>query len=285
MTYGLYLGCIAPMRYPGIERTTRAVMDILGMDYVDMEGECCCPAPGVTRSFDQHTWLALAARNLSIAEQKGAELLTICNGCFGSLFEAAEMLEEDPKLKKEINDILASADRHYDGPVKVRHIVEVLYRDIGLDAVSKKVTEKLNIKVAVHYGCHFLKPSKHRKIDDPERPTILDELVEVTGAKSVPYADKQACCGAGGGVRSGSPEVALKMTDAKLHEVEQAHVDCIVTPCPFCHLQFDRGQKELGYKYKIPVLHISQLLAVAFGVEKDQLGFDEHAVPVEIKWA
>ncbi|HIH97454.1 MAG TPA: CoB--CoM heterodisulfide reductase subunit B [Thermoplasmata archaeon] len=280
--YGLYLGCIAPLRYPGIESSTREVLKKLGIDFIDLEGVSCCPAPGVVRSFDIETWLALGARNLSIAEEKRVEMLTICNGCFDSLYESACSLD-DEKTRKRVNDILVSAGvREYQGTTKVRHEVEVLYNEVGLEKIRSLVVNKLDLKVAVHYGCHFLSPSKYKKIDDPERPTILDDLVEATNAKSVSYRDKQACCGAGGGVRARLPQVALAMTEEKLKNITEAKADCIVTPCPFCHLQFDRGQKEMNYKYTIPVLHISQLLGLAFGINKEKLGFESHYVPVKL---
>lgn len=274
--YGLYLGCIAPLRYPGIESATREILNELDVEYTDLEGASCCPAPGVTKSFDRKTWLALAGLNLVIAEKKDADLLTICNGCYGSLNEAAYILNEDENMREEVNDLM---DEEYNGTTKVRHLAEVLYREIGLDEIRSKTVNGQKLNIAVHYGCHFLKPSDIHHIDDPERPKMLDELVEMTGATSVNYKDKQMCCGAGGGVRSGVPDVGLKITKAKVENIMDSNAQCIVTPCPFCHLQFDMGQKELGYE--IPVLHISQLLGLAFGVERRKLGFEAHAVPVD----
>ena len=277
--YTLFLGCIAPLRYPGIESATREVLKVLDIAYEELEGASCCPAPGVLRSFDIPTWLSVAARNLLISEKKGAELLTICNGCYGSLFEAAHILETDEGARSKVNEIID--DGGYNGTTKVRHIAEVLYKELGTDEIKSKVKDELKLNVAVHYGCHFLKPSKIKKLDDPERPTMLDELVEVTGAVSTPYMDKQMCCGAGGGVRAGSPDVALQMTKVKIDNMKAAGAQCIVTPCPFCHLQFDRGQMELGEGYDLPVLHLSQILGMAIGIDKSKLGFESHVIPVD----
>ncbi len=282
MTVGLFLGCIAPFRYPGIESATRQILDVLGVDYKDLEKASCCPAPGVMRSFDQKTWLALAARNLVQAQEQGLDPLTICNGCYGSLFEAAHEMDHDEEKRAEINEILKDAGGEYKGESNVRHIAEYLFRDVGVDKIAEAVKNKLDLKVAVHYGCHFLKPSKFKNIDDPERPTILDEIVEATGATSVDYADKQACCGAGGGVRAGSGSVALEMTRLKVDNAKAAGAQCIVSPCPFCHLQFDRGQKDLGEGYDMPVIHLSQLLAIALGIDNEKLGFEAHDIPVNL---
>ena len=282
MAYGFFLGCIAPNRYPGIEASTREVMKQLGMETTELKGASCCPAPGVTKSFDRDAWKAIGARNLAIAEKEGTELFTICNGCYASLFEVAYDINNDEGELKKVNDVLKSGGVSYNGGTKVRHFVEVLSRDIGLDAIRAKANGGLNgLPVAVHYGCHLLKPSRIKALDVAERPTIMDDIVEAAGARSVPYSEKNACCGAGGGVRARVPELSTQMTEMKLKSVKESGAKAIVTPCPFCHLQFDRTQKELG-GYDIPVLHISQLLAMAFGVKDETLGLDMNDTKVDV---
>jgi heterodisulfide reductase subunit B len=282
MGYSLFLGCVAPNRYPGVESATREILKELDVEFAELEGASCCPAPGVTRSFDQNTWLTIAARNLAIAEGQGNDILVICNGCYGSLFEAAHMLH-DEKKREEINKNLAEIGMKYDGKTKVRHFVDVLMNEVGVEKISSKVKIKQDkLKVAVHYGCHFLKPHKLKGIEDPERPTILDKLVEAVGAESVDYMDKNLCCGAGGGVRARVPDLALNMTKQKLENIQAAGANTIVNPCPFCHLQYDRGQKDLEWENKFPVLHLSQLYGLAFGVDESKLGFDMHATPVTL---
>ncbi|HTY46974.1 MAG TPA: CoB--CoM heterodisulfide reductase subunit B [Methanomassiliicoccales archaeon] len=275
--YALFLGCVAPYRYPGIEKSTREVFKHLGVELVELEGAGCCPAPGVIRSFDQTTWLALGARNLALAEKKGVDLMTICNGCFGSLFEANHVLQHHPEKLKEVNEVLAKVGMKYNGTVKVRHFAEVLYKDIGMEKIKAQVKNPLSYNVAVHYGCHFIKPSRVKHLDDPERPRILDELVEATGAKSINYKDKIMCCGAGGGVRSRNSSTALKMTEEKLKNIKKVNGQLILDVCPFCHLQYDRSQKDLP-GYNIPVVHLSQLYGMAFGLPRNELGLEAHEV-------
>jgi heterodisulfide reductase subunit B len=279
--YGFFLGCIAPLRYPGIEKATREVCAALDIELVDLDGAGCCPAPGVIKSFDKATWMAAAARNLAIAEKLGVDIITICNGCFGSLFDANHELKEDPELLKKVNEILAEIGMEYNGGVNVRHFAELFYYDIGLDKIKEKITNPLDYNIAVHYGCHYAKPSDIKQLDDPERPHTLDDLVEITGSKSINYRDKQMCCGAGGGVRSGSANVAMKMTEEKLKNIKAVNADFILDVCPFCHLQFDRGQKDLS-GYDIPVIHLAQLYGIAFGLPKENLGPEAHVVPVNL---
>jgi heterodisulfide reductase subunit B len=276
--YAFFLGCIAPLRYPGIEKSTRKVAEALGIELVDLADASCCPAPGVIRSFDKKTWLAAAARNLALAEKEGLEIVTICNGCYGSLFDAAYELAEDAELLKSVNEILAEIGMEYKGTTKVRHFAEVLYNDVGVDAIKEKITKPLDYQVAAFYGCHFLKPSKIKNIDDPENPHILDDLIEATGAKSMPRKKKVLCCGSGGGVKAGFPNVAKAFTQTNLENMKESGAQFIVDVCPFCHLQFDLSQAELGFN--IPVLHLSQLYGIAMGMSADELGLAAHKVPV-----
>ncbi|MDR1820411.1 MAG: CoB--CoM heterodisulfide reductase subunit B [Methanobrevibacter sp.] len=282
MEIAYFLGCIMNNRYPGIEKATRILFEKLSIPLKDMEGASCCPAPGVFGSFDKKTWLSIAARNLAIAEEMDSDLMTECNGCFGSLFEANKELQHDSVLKDEINEVLSEVSKEYKGSINVRHFAEVLYNSVGLDKLGELVEKPLNLEVAVHYGCHFLKPSDEIGIDNPERPQILDELVEVTGARSVPYKDKMLCCGAGGGLRARDKDVTLSITKEKLDNMMDANVDAIVEICPFCHMQFDVGQIEVNQKYgtnyQIPVFHLAQLYGLAMGLNKEDLTLDAHEI-------
>ena len=285
MGFAYFLGCIMNNRYPGIEKATRIMFEKLGIELKDMEGASCCPAPGVFGSFDLTTQQSIAARNITIAEDMGMDVLTECNGCFGSLYETNHLLHEDEEQKEKINKVLAEVGREYKGDVNVRHFAEIIYNDVGLDNLQEAITTPLNLDVAVHYGCHFLKPSAAIDIDNPMKPTILDELVEVTGAKSIDYKDKMMCCGAGGGLRSRDIDVTLDYTKEKLDNMIEAGVDIIVNVCPFCHLQFDVGQTEVnkkyGTNYDIPVFHLAQLYGLAMGLSREDITIDAQQIDAE----
>jgi len=278
----LFLGCIVPNRYPGIENATKLCLQKLGVDACDLPGASCCPAPGVFKSFDKATWLALASRNIVISERMGRDILTVCNGCYGSLADANMELKKDPELRASTNSYLKEIGMEFKGTIEVRHIIEFLYREFGPEKLKDYITRPLDLKAALHYGCHLIKPSKDRNLGETESPVFFDELVEATGAKSVDYTDKMMCCGAGGGVRSGHVALSLEMLEHKLACIRQAGVDCIVNACPFCHLQFDRGQlavnEKFGTDYSIPVLHYSQLLGLALGFSPGELGIEQNAV-------
>jgi len=280
--YGMFLGCVAPNRYPMIEASIRAVFEHLGAELLELEGASCCPAPGVFRAFHIPSWLVIAARNITIAEQIGVSPLTGCNGCYGTLRDAWVEMEHEPSLKKMVNEHLAKVGRVYKGNREPKHIVQALYLDMGMDYLRDhiKYTFK-DLKVAVHYGCHIIKPSDKRPWGGQyECPTFLDEMVELTGAKSLDYKDKFLCCGAGGAVRTAVKEISADFSREKLENIRNAGADIIIDVCPFCHLQLDLGQLEangiykdiIGEPYKIPVIYLTQLLGLAFGIDPNQLG-------------
>ncbi|MEJ2279963.1 MAG: heterodisulfide reductase-related iron-sulfur binding cluster, partial [Candidatus Lokiarchaeota archaeon] len=183
---------------------------------------------------------------------------------------------------KEINKHLAKIGRTYKGNLEPKHVVQALYLDMGLDYLRDFIKYQFNdIKVAVHYGCHIVKPSDKRPWSgEYENPTFLDEIVELTGAKSVNYRDKFMCCGAGGALRTAVKEVAADFTREKLTNIRDAGVDVIIDCCPFCHLQLDLGQIEvnnlygdiIGEPFNIPVIYITQLLGLAMGMDPNRLG-------------
>src|SRR5659263_162443 len=162
--FSLYLGCLIPNRYPGIEKATKLVLDRLGIKWSELKGASCCPAPGVFRSFDQTTWLTLASRNIVLGEEKNTDLLTICNGCFSSLMDANNILKNDSAIRTQVNDHLKKIGKMYQGTIEVRHIIEFLDKEIGKEKIDQMIERPLELRVAVHYGCHLLKPTKERKL-------------------------------------------------------------------------------------------------------------------------
>jgi heterodisulfide reductase subunit B len=281
--YSFFLGCVMPNRFPNVEASIRTVLPLLGIQLEDMEGASCCPAPGVIRSFDEPTWLALASRNLAIAEKAGHDIITGCNGCYATFKEALLELREHPEKFAEVKKAFNGMGIKFEGKAVAKHLIEVIL-EIGPDVIKEKVTRPIDeINVAVHYGCHLLRPSANRPWKKTQRHTFLDELVEATGATSIRYKDKDMCCGAGGGVRSGQVAVSVDIAKEKLDNMIAVGADCLVNVCSFCHLQFELSQaqlnKELGeQKYKLPVIYYTQLLGLAMGLDPVQLGLHKHVI-------
>ncbi|MFX1392427.1 MAG: CoB--CoM heterodisulfide reductase subunit B [Promethearchaeota archaeon] len=275
-TFAFFLGCLMPNRYPQLEKSTKFVMEKLGYTILDMERASCCPAPGVFRSFNKTDWMVAAARNLCIAEKMHADILTVCNGCFGTLQEVNKRLKEDENLRLNINDKLKLlGDYEYKGTITVRHIAEVLGYEVGYD-IEDYIVRKVKAKAAIHYGCHFLKPTKVREIESSEAPTIIEEFVELLGVESVKFKEQLTCCGAGGGVKAYDGETSMTIFAEKMKNISEVDPDFILDICPFCHLQFETGQDYLNNNcetnYDYPVIHISQLTAYCMGMDQKFIG-------------
>ena len=291
--YAFYLGCIAPNRYPGSEAASIKAMKKLGVELVPLKGASCCPAPGAFGSIDLNVFYAMAARNLVLAEEMKMDIALLCNGCYKSIWEVNHKLKHNQDLKDGVNEVLKEIDMEYKGTINVYHTAELLYNDkiIGVDKVRDSVTNPLTgARIAVHYGCHLIKPRKDREFPDEEmmsteRPTWMEELVAALGATPVEYRNKMQCCGAGGGVRGYDIVHALDIANEKLINLKEAKVDCLTDICPFCQLQFDRGQIEIkekfGVSYDLPVLHFAELLGLAQGMSPQDLALDLHAISCE----
>ena len=281
--YALFLGCTIPARQPNYELSVRKALAKLGIELADLANMTCC-APAPVQSIDLETSLAVAAYNVCLAEEADLDLVALCSGCFESLAVANAMLKADEQLKAKINRILSQAGKEFLGKKEVKHFLQVLMDDVGLERLKQSVSRPLsNLKIAAYYGCHALRPSELVKLDDPERPRILESLIEALGAKNVEYRRKLKCCG--GLLRGYSDDIALALAREKLANTKRAGADCIATLCPFCFIALDIGQIQVRSKfnetYDMPVLHYSELLALALGIDPKELALRTHKVKTD----
>jgi len=197
---------------------------------------------------------------------------------------ANAMLKENERLRAKVNKILSNAGKEFKGSIEVRHYLQVLMKDVGLERLRKSVTRNLNnLKVASFSGCHLLRPSKLLRFDDPERPRIFDSLIEALGAKSIWYKNKLKCCG--GLLRGYADDVALAIAREKIVNTTKAGADCIVTLCPFCFLTLDLGQMLIKStyqeEYNMPIIHYAELLGLSLGLDPKELALEFHKIRVD----
>jgi len=275
-------GCLIPTRYPAMEFAIRSTLPPLGVELVDLEGASCCPDPVYFKSKDKLSWMTVAARNLALAEEQGLDVVTTCSGCTATLSEASQLLE-DAALRSQVNGRLARIGRQYAGTSRVRHVVTVLRDVAGHEAIRKSVVRPLEgLKVAIHYGCHLLKPSRRMQVDDPNDPHVLEELVMALGATPIRHRNWSLCCGKA----CQSDDLPARMMRDLLTTVSHEEADLLCLVCPTCFGQFDYGQlkvaKQFNEDFRTPPIYYLQLLAFAQGLPYDRLGFDRQRLKPEV---
>jgi heterodisulfide reductase subunit B len=279
--YLMFLGCAIPYRVSAYEISARKVLQKLGVELVEMPEFNCCGLPLDPVSHEM--MVMLAARNLALAEQKGLNIITLCPGCAGTLKKVNKMLKEDKALREEINEHLKEDGLEFKGTIDVKHLMQVLIEDVGLEKVKNTVVKPLTmLKVAEHNGCHILRPKEFIGFDDPEDPKTLKTLIEATGATCLDYMDETECCGAPSvGVND---KIALQLARDKLNHIKMVDAQAMITICPFCHIMYDtnelRIEKMFNETYGIPVLHYPQLLGLAMGIPPEELAFNDLRVDV-----
>lgn len=282
MELALYLGCTIPLKMPHLEKAFRDVASILDLRLKEMVGVSCCPEPVSLQSLNIDTWVTLGARNLAIAERMGLDILTICSGCYETLKTVSVLLEEDEKYLEKIEGILKKINYKYSGKTKVYSFVELFSQQEWLDKIKNLIIKPLdNLTLAVHYGCHLIRPSKIMQFDHPEKPEKIDIILEALGAKTIDFASKLECCGFCARLQEeiGENLVEDKMTE--LCELEE-EVDALITVCPACTTQYDRKEKIIsrrtGKELDIPVLYLTEAMAIALGVDLQDLSLKNRSV-------
>lgn len=294
--YTMFLGCNIPARVSQYADAAMAVLRKLGVepvnirsfyfpmiapyysqhvsaDNLDTGDFNCCGYP--MRNTDELAFLVSATKNLAVAERAGTDILVLCKCCYGSLKKAEYMLQEDNALKKDINGRLKGAGLKYEGNVQIRHLLSVLYHEIGVSALKKKVSSKFKkLNIATHYGCHALRPSNITQFDNPVAPTLFDELVTVTGASSVDWNTRLECCGA---PQMGiNDKLSMDLTRKKLADAAQSGADYLCTACPYCHIQFDTVQQQMAASdpdmQPVASILYPQLLGLCLGISEKALG-------------
>jgi len=272
--YAFFPGCLIPARHPAMEFTIRHTLPRLGIEIVDLEGASCCPDPIYFKSKDKLDWLSVAARNLCLAEDLGLDIFTNCSGCTATLSETYHLLRENEELKEKVNERLKRIGRTYRGTSRIRHIATLVRDEVGYDTVRESVVRPLTgLKVAIHYGCHLLKPSRIMQVDDPDNPQVMERLVEALGATPVRHRNWYLCCGKA----CQTDDIPNAMMHDLLSTVNEEKADILGMICPTCFGQFDHGQMKVSKlfdeDFHTPPIYYFQLLAFAQGVPYDELGF------------
>jgi heterodisulfide reductase subunit B len=256
-----------------MHESAAAVARVLGIDLVELKGWSCC---GATSAHQTGRILsdALPAANLLLAKEMGLDTVVTCAACYSRMKTANHEVSSFPDVRSQVAEAVG---KEYDGSVKVRHFIEILLEDVGIDKLRKSFRRSLGgLKVASYYGCLLVRPNNVTGFDDAENPQSLDRLVEAMGGQGLDWPYKVECCG--GGLSLTRSDVAVKLSAQIMDMAEAAGADCIAVACPMCQASLDLRRKdidaELGKKNGIPVLYITQLLGLCLGIPEKELGLD-----------
>ncbi|MDI6897751.1 CoB--CoM heterodisulfide reductase iron-sulfur subunit B family protein [Methanocella conradii] len=266
--YSHFLGCVMPTKMPWAESAIMKTLPKLGVDLEYLTKSTCCPRAGVWISVDKRVWLTLASYNLLQAEEAGRDVLVSCNGCYVTLYEANKVLNEDREALAMVNGYLAAAGKHFDANIRVRHLLEVLYEDVGIGRIRREA-RKLHIRVAIHPGCHM------RIFQDGHLVRYFSELAEALVDEVVPYGLERMCCGLQANLAD-REFATYDRAKRKFDAIKAQNVDALVLVCSGCYDQFERAattlRKKDGYDFDVPVIHLAELLAVSYGLKPDDFG-------------
>lgn len=285
LKYAYFPGCVAQGACRELYQSTQVLTQALGIELIELKKASCCGS-GTFKEDSQFLEDTVNARNIALAEELKLPLLTHCSTCQGVLGRVDERLKQfqhdNPIYIDRVNRLLQQEScSPYQGSSEVKHLLWALVADYGLEALQRRVTRKLSgLKCAAFYGCYLLRAQTHNPYDDPYQPESMENVFRAVGATPVYYRGRTQCCG--WPLSSYATDQAFQMAGTHLQEAIDKGADCMVTPCPLCHLNLDSRQPEVekavGAPLGLPVLHLPQLVALALGIEPKKLGLDRHIV-------
>jgi succinate dehydrogenase / fumarate reductase cytochrome b subunit len=282
MKVAYWPGCVSRGFTPELHGAMAKIAPLLDLDLVELDRASCCGA-GVIAEHNQEMADTLNARTFALAQQTdGALMMNICSTCQGSMTECQERLDANAEYREYINGNLQDESLSYERGVVNKNLAWVLVEDMGLDELRSRVKRPLeNLRVGPFYGCYIVRPVDRLGIDrDRPRDTYLHQIIDALGGTVIDYAGQYKCCGFP--IITMNKAASLKQAGRHLGDAVDADADCLVTPCPLCHLNLDLQQplaeREVGRELNMPVLHLPQLLGLALGLGPKELGFSKHVV-------
>lgn len=278
--FAYYPGCSPKGSTAESDKSARAVARELGIELVELESVACCGSREL-RLSNPRLSLLLNARTLALAEQQSLYIMTICNTCQLNLQEDNRKLREDAAVRGEMNEMLSTNGLSFSGTVKVFHLIQVLNHYVATVALQKKVKFPLKgLRVAPFYGCHLLRPYSVLRMDDPYHPISLRRIIEALGGVYVDWEGSSKCCGFHALMTDET--LAGRMSGWFIKQAAEKGAQCMVTPCPLCHVALDayqsQAEKEIGQKFNMPVFHLQQLIGLALGLDEEDTGLSKNIV-------
>jgi len=279
--YTYFPGCSAKGTGRAYEESLLSVFNILGSNLKELDDWSCCGAT-LYMSVDEMISFALTCRNLALAKAASQKLIIPCSACYLVFKKTKDYVEKYGNIKKKIKSSLESIGLQYDGEVQIKHPLEIILDDLGLEQLKKMVRRVLSeYRIAPYYGCQIVRP--YSDFDDPMYPTKMDKVLEVLGAEIIDFPLKTRCCG--GSLMGTIEDIGLRLNYIILEEAVKRGANCISVLCPLCQFNLECYQQEINKRYNakfsIPILYFTQLIGLALGIEKEKLGLQRSFIPVE----
>ncbi len=274
MKYAYFPGCSAESTARDLYLSTMTVTSGLGIELIEPDGWSCCGST-MAHQVDHDLSVSLAAANLLKVKDMGIDMVVSCASCYSRMKIANHEISTNPKTREVIS---AALGRDYDGSVKVRHFVEIILEDMGLDAFKKALKHSLRgLKVASYYGCLLVRPPEITGFDDPENPVYMDRLINAMGGVGLDWPHKVECCG--GSLTLTRSDLVVKLSEAIIAMAKDSGAQCIAVACPMCQINLDMRQDDIlkttGHRYNMPVLYITQLMGLCLGMSENALGLNK----------
>ncbi len=281
MKYAFWPGCVSKGACPELYDSMIKVSAQLGIELEEMfDGNCT--GAGVISEHEPELADALNARNFALAQKMGLDLVNICSTCQGVQSLVQEKLDRDEAYRAKINERLAEEGLEYKPGLTIKNFMWVLVEDFGLDKLKEQVAKPLaGLRCGAFYGCYILRPSRILGMEEhPERDNYLEQIIEAVGADPVDYEGKNKCCGFP--ILTNNRKNSLTQAGTHIAEAKDKGADCLVTPCPLCHLNLDAQQPSAAQvierELHLPILHLPQLLGLAIGIDADALRMNRHVI-------
>jgi len=281
MNYSYYPGCSLEASAKGYDESVKYVFSELGHELIEINDWNCCGATYYMATKETIS-LVISARNLAIAEKKGLDIIAPCSSCYTILYKTNHILKNNRILREKVNQALRKVGLEYHLNVEVRHPLEVLVNDVGIETIASKAKKSLGgLKIAQYYGCQIVRPE--RGLDDKDDPQMMDNLCEALGAENVYFPMKTQCCG--GMLMTTYPDVGLGLNKKLLECAKENGADIIITTCPLCQINLEAYQNKINKKFemdiKIPVLFFTQIVGYALGGSLRDLGLQRSLIPFD----
>jgi len=270
--YAYYPGCSIKGSAKQYEESLFAICKPLGIELQELPDWNCCGATMYV-SVDEKISFALSARNLAMAEETGMDLVAPCSACYVVLKKTQDYIQKYPEIRANVDKALTAAEMVYRGTVRVRHPLEVLIHDVGIEKIRETAKQPLkSFKIACYYGCQIVRP--YQEFDHPCYPETMDDMFRTLGAETVDWAFKTRCCG--GSLTGTIEEVGLRLNYILIKEAQRKGANCIVTICPLCQFNLEAYQHKILKKYRdfseMPILYFTQIIGLGFGIAPEKLG-------------